>query len=122
MRMAAEIQTRPAAAAARRAIAGLRTWPAATGPAARSAATTTTSRSSTGRLLLALGDVSGKGTGAALLMTVLRAAVRAHWTEPALAEAVGAHQPHRLPERAVEQVRHLLPGARSIPPRAGSTT
>jgi sigma-B regulation protein RsbU (phosphoserine phosphatase) len=42
-----------------------------------------------GRLLLALGDVSGKGTGAALLMTVLRAAVRAHWTEPGLAEAVG---------------------------------
>jgi len=40
------------------------------------------------RLLLALGDVSGKGTGAALLMTVLRAAVRAHWTEPSLAEAV----------------------------------
>ena len=41
-----------------------------------------------GRLLLALGDVSGKGTGAALLMTVLRAAVRAHWAEPPLAEAV----------------------------------
>jgi serine phosphatase RsbU (regulator of sigma subunit) len=41
-----------------------------------------------GRLLLALGDVSGKGTGAALLMTVLRAAVRAHWTEPRLADAV----------------------------------
>jgi serine phosphatase RsbU (regulator of sigma subunit) len=41
-----------------------------------------------GRLLLALGDVSGKGTGAALLMTVLRAAVRAHWTEPSLSEAV----------------------------------
>ena len=35
-----------------------------------------------GRLLLALGDVSGKGTGAALLMTVLRAAVRSHWREP----------------------------------------
>ncbi len=34
-----------------------------------------------GRLHLALGDVSGKGTGAALLMAVLRAAVRAHWTE-----------------------------------------
>ena len=63
-----------------------------------------------GRLLLALGDVSGKGTGAALLMTVLRAAVRAHWMEPSLADAVVAHQPHRLPERAVEQVRHLLPG------------
>jgi serine phosphatase RsbU (regulator of sigma subunit) len=30
-------------------------------------------------LLLGLGDVSGKGTGAALLMTVLRAAVRDHW-------------------------------------------
>jgi serine phosphatase RsbU (regulator of sigma subunit)/pSer/pThr/pTyr-binding forkhead associated (FHA) protein len=41
-----------------------------------------------GRLLLALGDVSGKGTGAALLMTVLRAAVRGLWTQPVLAEAV----------------------------------
>ena len=41
-----------------------------------------------GRLLIALGDVSGKGTGAALLMTVLRAAVRAHWALPALADAV----------------------------------
>jgi phosphoserine phosphatase RsbU/P len=41
-----------------------------------------------GRLLIALGDVSGKGTGAALLMTVLRAAVRAHWTEPSLSDAV----------------------------------
>jgi len=41
-----------------------------------------------GRLLLALGDVSGKGTGAALLMTVLRAAVRGHWTDPLLGEAV----------------------------------
>jgi sigma-B regulation protein RsbU (phosphoserine phosphatase) len=40
------------------------------------------------RLLIALGDVSGKGTGAALLMTVLRAAVRAHWTEESLAAAV----------------------------------
>jgi serine phosphatase RsbU (regulator of sigma subunit) len=41
-----------------------------------------------GRLLLALGDVSGKGTGAALLMTVLRASVRGHWTEPTISEAV----------------------------------
>ena len=41
-----------------------------------------------GRLLFALGDVSGKGTGAALLMTVLRAAVRGHWAEGSLAEAV----------------------------------
>jgi phosphoserine phosphatase RsbU/P len=40
-----------------------------------------------GRLLLALGDVSGKGTGAALLMTMLRASVRAHWKEPSVAEA-----------------------------------
>jgi serine phosphatase RsbU (regulator of sigma subunit)/pSer/pThr/pTyr-binding forkhead associated (FHA) protein len=40
------------------------------------------------RLLLALGDVSGKGTGAALLMTVLRAAVRAHWAEGSLSAAV----------------------------------
>jgi sigma-B regulation protein RsbU (phosphoserine phosphatase) len=41
------------------------------------------------QLLFALGDVSGKGTGAALLMAVLRAAVRAHWTEAEPAEAVG---------------------------------
>ncbi len=40
-----------------------------------------------GRLLLALGDVSGKGTGAALLMTMLRASVRAHWKEPSPSEA-----------------------------------
>jgi sigma-B regulation protein RsbU (phosphoserine phosphatase) len=32
-------------------------------------------------LILALGDVAGKGTGAAILMTLLRAAVRAHWTD-----------------------------------------
>jgi sigma-B regulation protein RsbU (phosphoserine phosphatase) len=40
------------------------------------------------RLRIALGDVSGKGTGAALLMTVLRAAVRANWAEPSLADAM----------------------------------
>ncbi len=40
------------------------------------------------RLLFALGDVSGKGTGAALLMAVLRAAVRAHWEDYGPAEAV----------------------------------
>jgi phosphoserine phosphatase RsbU/P len=44
---------------------------------------------SEGRLLIALGDVSGKGTGAALLMTVLRAAVRGHWADESVAEAVG---------------------------------
>jgi serine phosphatase RsbU (regulator of sigma subunit) len=43
---------------------------------------------SQGRLLMALGDVSGKGTGAALLMTVLRAAVRGHWADESVAEAV----------------------------------
>ena len=40
------------------------------------------------RLLFALGDVSGKGTGAALLMTVLRAAVRGHWADGSVEEAV----------------------------------
>jgi serine phosphatase RsbU (regulator of sigma subunit) len=35
-----------------------------------------------GELLLALGDVAGKGLAAALLMAALRAAVRALWTEP----------------------------------------
>jgi serine phosphatase RsbU (regulator of sigma subunit) len=39
-------------------------------------------------LLFALGDVSGKGTGAALLMTVLRAAVRGHWADGSVEEAV----------------------------------
>jgi phosphoserine phosphatase RsbU/P len=42
-----------------------------------------------GQLLLALGDVSGKGMGAALLMAVLRAAVRGQWAERDLSEAVG---------------------------------
>jgi serine phosphatase RsbU (regulator of sigma subunit) len=41
-----------------------------------------------GRLLLALGDVSGKGTGAALLMTVLRVAVRGHWADAGAGEAM----------------------------------
>jgi serine phosphatase RsbU (regulator of sigma subunit)/pSer/pThr/pTyr-binding forkhead associated (FHA) protein len=41
-----------------------------------------------GQVLLALGDVSGKGTGAALLMTVLRAAVRDHWGEGTIVEAI----------------------------------
>ena len=42
-----------------------------------------------GQLLLALGDVAGKGTGAALLMTVLRAAVRGHWSETPCSEGMG---------------------------------
>jgi serine phosphatase RsbU (regulator of sigma subunit) len=42
-----------------------------------------------GRLLFALGDVSGKGTGAALLMTVLRASVRGHWAEGSVEQAMG---------------------------------
>jgi serine phosphatase RsbU (regulator of sigma subunit) len=39
------------------------------------------------RLHIALADVSGKGTGAAMLMVALRATVRAHWRESALTEA-----------------------------------
>jgi sigma-B regulation protein RsbU (phosphoserine phosphatase) len=39
-------------------------------------------------LLLTLGDVSGKGTSAALLTTVLRASVRAHWCGSDVAGAV----------------------------------
>ena len=38
-------------------------------------------------LLLIVADVAGKGLGAAMLMTALRAAVRAHWREPSLAAA-----------------------------------
>jgi phosphoserine phosphatase RsbU/P len=41
-----------------------------------------------GVLNFVLGDVSGKGTGAALLMTVLRASVRAYWDEEVLSEAM----------------------------------
>lgn len=40
-----------------------------------------------GRLLFALGDVSGKGMSASMLMTALRAAVRAHWDDDALSFA-----------------------------------
>lgn len=39
------------------------------------------------RLLVTLADVAGKGLGAAMLMTALRSAVRAHWREPSLADA-----------------------------------
>ena len=41
-----------------------------------------------GRLLLALGDVAGKGMSAALIMTVLRAAVRDYWGGAAPAQTV----------------------------------
>jgi serine phosphatase RsbU (regulator of sigma subunit) len=41
-----------------------------------------------GLLNFVLGDVSGKGTGAALLMTVLRASVRANWDAASLSDAV----------------------------------
>jgi len=41
-----------------------------------------------GNVVFALGDVAGKGIGAALLMSVLRASVRAHWTHADLAEAM----------------------------------
>ena len=41
-----------------------------------------------GRLLMALGDVAGKGMSAALIMTVLRAAVRDYWGGAAPAQTV----------------------------------
>ncbi len=40
------------------------------------------------RLTFVLGDVSGKGTGAALIMTILRAAVRDHWLDDDLIVAL----------------------------------
>jgi serine phosphatase RsbU (regulator of sigma subunit) len=39
-------------------------------------------------LHMALGDVSGKGLGAAMLMVALRATVRSHWRRDSLAEAI----------------------------------
>jgi serine phosphatase RsbU (regulator of sigma subunit)/pSer/pThr/pTyr-binding forkhead associated (FHA) protein len=54
-----------------------------------------------GRLLLALGDVAGKGLAASLLMASLRAAVRALWREPlAVSEivaAINANLRHAVP-------------------------
>ena len=41
-----------------------------------------------GRLLMALGDVAGKGMSAALIMTVLRAAVRDYWSSGSPPETV----------------------------------
>ena len=40
------------------------------------------------RLHFALGDVSGKGVGAAMLMAALRATVRSYWRDGTLASAV----------------------------------
>ncbi len=68
---------------------GLRTSSARTRPAAPSGGDYYDFIHEGAQVFLALGDVSGKGTGAALLMTVLRAAVRGHWTEGSVAEAVG---------------------------------
>jgi serine phosphatase RsbU (regulator of sigma subunit) len=41
------------------------------------------------RLTFVLGDVSGKGTGAALIMTILRSAVRDHWLDADVTAALG---------------------------------
>lgn len=41
------------------------------------------------RLTFVMGDVSGKGTGAALIMTILRAAVRDYWLDDNLNAAIG---------------------------------
>ncbi len=69
------------------------------------------------RLLIALGDVSGKGTGAALLMTVLRAAVRAHWDEPQLAEAVG--RINRTVSQNVPQSKYVTFFLAALDPASG---
>ena len=70
-----------------------------------------------GRLLIALGDVSGKGTGAALLMTVLRAAVRAHWDEPKLAEAVA--RINRTVSQNVPQSKYVTFFLAALDPASG---
>jgi phosphoserine phosphatase RsbU/P len=54
-----------------------------------------------GELLIALGDVAGKGLAAALLMASLRAAVRALWREPqplsAIVKAINENLRHAVP-------------------------
>jgi serine phosphatase RsbU (regulator of sigma subunit) len=57
-----------------------------------------------GRLLLALGDVAGKGLAAALLMASLRAAVRALWREP--------DPVRRVMARINENLRQTVPPSR----------
>lgn len=46
------------------------------------------------RLTFCLGDVSGKGTGAALIMTILRAAVRDYWLDENLSVAIAEINNH----------------------------
>ena len=79
-------------------------------PFRRWAATTTTSRSRTGGCSSRSGDVSGKGTGAALLMTVLRAAVRGHWADGSVAEAVVRINSTVCQNVTAGQVHHVLRG------------
>ena len=63
-----------------------------------------------GGLLLALGDVAGKGLAAALLMASLRAAVRAVWREgDPLPRAVAGRQRQPAADGAREPLRDALP-------------
>ena len=58
---------------------------------------------------VALGDVSGKGTGAALLMSSLHAAVRAYVTTPAAApQVVVANQSIYLRQHAFESLHYFF--------------
>ncbi len=61
------------------------------------------------QLSLAVADASGKGLGAAMLMTSLRTAVHAHWHDPPAVARRRAHQPHVLRERPRRSIRDLLP-------------
>jgi serine phosphatase RsbU (regulator of sigma subunit) len=73
-----------------------------------------------GKLRMALGDVSGKGTGAALLMTVLRAAVRAHWSELEPAEAVA--KINRTVCQNVPENKYITFCMGSLDPESGKLT
>ena len=95
---------------------GYDVWWAPRGPAGRWAGTTSTSTARARTCSSPWATCRARGPARRCLMTVLRASVRGHWREPSASEAVGAHQPHGVPERAREQVHHVLPGAGSTPP------
>ena len=73
-----------------------------------------------GELLFALGDVAGKGTSAALLMSLLRTAVRAHWTDHAPGEA--AAWINRTLCQSVPENRYATVFVARLEPKGGHLT